>query len=142
MRSQGQEVQRVEKLPVEFVRSGGNVKRHWMKVAVQMICAGAFLFPLVALAQQAASATGTNTPRVDRREARQQRRIQQGARSGELTPRETRRLEREQARIRRNEARAKSDGTVTPQERRRLNRELNRSSRHIRREKHDAQHVN
>jgi len=109
------------------------------KISVGVALAGILLVPAGLAAQQAAPAGGTRTPVVNRREHRQQRRIQQGVRSGELTPQETRRLERQQAKIRHDEARAKSDGTVTPQERRRLNRELNRSSRDIYRQKHDAQ---
>ena len=78
-------------------------------------------------------------PRIDRLERSEQKRIRQGIRSGELTPREIRRLEREQARIRVEEAQAKSDGTVTRQERRRLVRGLNRASRDIYRLKHNRQ---
>ena len=78
-------------------------------------------------------------PRIDRLERREQARIRQGIRSGELTPRETRRLEKEQARIRVEEARAKSDGMVTRGERRRLVRDLRRASRDIYRQKHDRQ---
>ncbi|MBI1956494.1 MAG: hypothetical protein HYS38_08885 [Acidobacteria bacterium] len=80
------------------------------------------------------------TPRIDRLERHEQRRIRQGIRSGELTPQEVRHLEKEQARIRVEEARAKSDGTVTRAERRRLVRDLNRASRNIYRQKHDRQH--
>ncbi len=79
------------------------------------------------------------TPGVDRREHRQQRRIRQGVRSGALTRREAARLERQQRRTRHIEAKAKSDGTVTRRERVRLQRRENRTSRHIYRQKHDAQ---
>lgn len=77
--------------------------------------------------------------RIDRLERREQKRIRQGIRNGELTPREIRRLEKEQARIRVEESRAKSDGMVTRQERRHLIRNLNRASRDIYRQKHDRQ---
>jgi hypothetical protein len=79
---------------------------------------------------------------VDRRERRQQERIADGVRSGELTPRETARLERKEARINREieRDRAANGGTLTPAERRRINRQQNRLSRQIYREKHDAQH--
>lgn len=87
------------------------------------------LVPMTALAQR--------TPRVDRREARQQRRINRGVRNGSLTAREARHLERRETKIRRDEAKAKADGTVTARERARLNRELSRDSRHIYRQKHD-----
>lgn len=84
----------------------------------------------VALAQ-------TATPRVDRREARQHARIQQGVRSGELTPGEAAKLRAGQAHVERMENRAKADGVVTPQERRQLNRAQNRQSRRIHRLKHN-----
>jgi len=79
------------------------------------------------------------TPSVDRREHRQQRRIHQGVRSGSLNRREAARLESQQARTRRLEAKAKSDGRVTRRERARLQHRENRTSRHIYRQKHDRQ---
>ena len=74
-----------------------------------------------------------------RREARQQKRIEQGVKSGELTAEETAKLEREQAKIEADREKALSDGTITKKEKARLTREQNRASRHIYREKHDAQ---
>jgi hypothetical protein len=87
----------------------------------------------------AVPASAQNTPSIDRRERRQQRRIHQGVRRGTLTRREAARLERQQARTRRLEARAKSDGRITRRERLRLQRRENRTSRHIYRQKHDRQ---
>jgi hypothetical protein len=52
----------------------------------------------------------TATPRIDRREARQQKRIDQGVASGQLTPKEAAPLQAQQGRIEAAEARAKSDG--------------------------------
>lgn len=80
----------------------------------------------------------TATPGIDNREIRQQERIGQGVRSGELTAGETRNLERGQARIQRREARAKADGVVTPRERRHIARAQNHQSRKIYRMKHNA----
>ncbi|MEN3330936.1 MAG: hypothetical protein V7641_301 [Blastocatellia bacterium] len=80
-----------------------------------------------------------NTPYIDRREHREQQRIRQGMRSGELTRREARRLEAEQGRIRGYEWYAKSDGHVSRAERRHLDRMLDRSSRDIYHQKHDGQ---
>ena len=77
------------------------------------------------------------TPRVDRRETRQQKRIVKGVKSGELTASEVARLEVEQARVRRLEARAKADGVTTARERARIHRELDQASRHIYRQKRD-----
>jgi len=76
---------------------------------------------------------------VDRRQRRQQARIRQGVRSGELTRGEARRLERGEARIARREARARRDGNFTRRERGRIQRQLNRESRAIYRQKHDRQ---
>jgi hypothetical protein len=85
------------------------------------------------------SVSAQRTPSVDRREHRQQRRIHQGVKSGELTRREAARMERQQARTRRIERRAKADGTVTAKERARLQHRENRTSRRIYRQKHDRQ---
>jgi hypothetical protein len=79
---------------------------------------------------------------IDRRQYREQQRINQGIRSGELTRREARRLEAGLARIRIDERFARSDGNLSPRERARLNRELNHESRNIYRQKHDGQDRN
>jgi hypothetical protein len=86
------------------------------------------------------ASAGTNSPRIDRREARQQNRILRGVGSGALTPRETYRLERRQASIHAQEARFKSDGNLSHRERQILNHRLNRSSRAIYRAKHNSRH--
>jgi hypothetical protein len=80
-----------------------------------------------------------NTPYINRRERHEQRRINQGIRSGELTRREAVRLEAGQARIRTYERFAKADGHVSYRERRQLDRMLDRSSHNIYRQKHDGQ---
>jgi hypothetical protein len=86
-----------------------------------------------------AQTTPPETPRVDKREANQEARIQQGAASGELNGKETARLERGQAHVRTLEDKAKADGTVTNKERAQLHRAQDRQSKHIYRQKHDAQ---
>jgi tellurite resistance protein len=91
-----------------------------------------------AFAQAAAPAGAASTPRVDQRQENQEKRIEQGKASGELTPRETRRLNREQNVIDKAEAHAKADGTVSAAERRRLHKMQQRASRDIARQKHDA----
>ena len=98
----------------------------------------AFLIGLIAAAV-AVPAYAQTTPGVDKRQERQQQRIDQGVASGELNKREAGRLEREQQRIERHEEKAKADGVVTKRERRRLHQEQNRASRHIGKEKHDRQ---
>lgn len=98
--------------------------------------------PIVALllaALPAAALAQPATPGVDRRQANQERRIEQGVRSGQLTEREAARLERGQDRVEKMEDRAKADGKVTAKERARLHRAQDRQSAAIYREKHDRQ---
>lgn len=83
------------------------------------------------------AAAQTATPRVERREVRQDARIHQGVRSGELTRREAMRLRAGQRHVDRIEQRAKSDGVVTPRERVRIGRAQNLESRRIHRLKHN-----
>lgn len=73
------------------------------------------------------------------RNANQQQRIEQGVKSGELTPAETSKLEAGQARVERKEARAAADGKVTPAEQHSIQKSENRQSRRIHRKKHNAQ---
>jgi hypothetical protein len=104
-----------------------------MKQAI-LLCA------LLVLGSTLASAQ-TATPRVTKRQLRQQARIEQGVKSGELTAGETKRLELQQAKIQADKRRAKADGVVTPAERVRLAREQNRASRTIYRLKHNEREV-
>jgi hypothetical protein len=80
------------------------------------------------------------TPGIDKRLDNQERRIQRGEKTGQLTEREAGRLERRQDKIQGDLDTAKADGAVTRNERAKLHRELNRSSAAIAREKHDRQH--
>ncbi len=77
---------------------------------------------------------------VNAREYNQQRRIDQGVRSGELTPREAAHVERQQDRINahENRMRARNGGYLRPGQRARLARQQNRASRHIYRAKHNG----
>ena len=90
-----------------------------------------------ALADTTTAPASTATPRVHRRQVRQQERIAQGIKSGELTPRETARLERGQQHVQNLKAKAKADGVVTPAERARIAHAQNVQSRHIYRAKHN-----
>lgn len=82
-----------------------------------------------------------SSPRIDHRQAAQQRRINQGVASGELTRREAERLQREQARIRKAEDKALADGRLTRGERATIEHMQDKASAHISAEKHDRQHV-
>ena len=77
------------------------------------------------------------TPRIDQRQANQDRRIDQGEASGALTEREANRLEHQQMRIERQEDAAKADGLVTGGERARLTHQQNKASRAIARKTHN-----
>lgn len=98
------------------------------------------LFAVAALAMftTAVASAHPATPRVDRREARQEMRIHEGMRNGQLTPREAARLQRGQRHVQRMERRAKSDGFVSLRERARLGHAQDRQSRRIMRFRHNG----
>ena len=79
------------------------------------------------------------TPKIDQRQANQERRIDQGIASGQLNEREANRLNNQQEHINKMEDKAKSDGVVTKKERARIGHAQDRTSRHIARQKHDRQ---
>jgi hypothetical protein len=101
-----------------------------VKFAAAIACA-AFLLP--------AWAQTTSTPRIDARQKAQQQRIEQGEKSGALTPKEADRLEKGQARVQKMENKAVADGKVTAKERAKIEKAQDRQSRKIYREKHDKQ---
>ncbi|MFH1659278.1 MAG: hypothetical protein FD131_3467 [Rhodocyclaceae bacterium] len=103
-----------------------------MKI-VKTIAVLSLVLPALAFAQ-------ANTPRVDQRQANQERRIDQGVASGSLTEREANRMERGQQHVDNMENRAKSDGVVTRGERARLHQAQEVQSRRIYAQKHDRQH--
>jgi hypothetical protein len=99
------------------------------------------ILPVIALAGFAlsASAQTASTPRIDQRQANQERRIEQGERSGALNQKEAARLEKGQQRVQKMENKALADGKVTPREQARIDKAQNRQSKKIYREKHDKQ---
>ena len=111
------------------------MKRKLTAVLAPLALFGAFVLPAAARTPT----TPQNTPGIDRREQRQQRRIRRGYRRGSLTRREAARLERRESRVNRAEMTARADGRVTRGERRRVNRRLNRVNRGIRHQEHDRQ---
>jgi len=80
----------------------------------------------------------TRTPVINHRQVRQERRINRGVRSGELTRNEAHSLRRGERKIQMDKRMAKADGRVTHGERRHLRREENRMSRAIYRDKHNG----
>lgn len=75
----------------------------------------------------------------EERAQRQQQRIEQGVRSGELTVAEEKRLERGQHRIEVAQEHAAQDGIVTPDESAKIHKMQDVQSKRIWRQKHDKQ---
>ena len=97
----------------------------------------AFALALTALSVSLAGAHPA-APRIDRRQAAQHSRIQQGVRHGELSRAEVQRLRAGQRHVRRAERIARADRVVTPRERARLERLQDRQSRRIARLRHNG----
>ena len=87
-----------------------------------------------------AQSTGTtSTPRIDQRQAEQEKRIQQGEKSGQLNQKEAARLEKGQAHVQKMENKAAADGKMTRNERAHVEHAQDVQSKRIYREKHDKQ---
>lgn len=78
---------------------------------------------------------------IERRDAINNERIEQGIRTGQITRHEAFRLREQQARIERIEARARADGVVTERERARIEFAQEELSRNIRFERHNDRHA-
>lgn len=108
----------------------------------QLLFALCLALPVAAFAQSPAPAAQKDpsaTPGIDKRQANQEARIEQGVKSGELNQKEAARLEKGQARVQSMEDKAKADGKVTAKERKRINKAEDKQSRRIHRQKHDKQ---
>ncbi len=90
-----------------------------------------FALPGLALAQ--------STPRIDKRQEAQDKRIEQGVKSGELNKKEAKRLEKGQDRVQKMEDKATADGKVTNKEKAKVEHAQDRQSTRIYRQKHDKQ---
>ena len=77
---------------------------------------------------------------VENREARQEKRIENGVSKGSLTEAEAKKLNHQQKRIRKMENRAEADGMVSDQEKKHLIHAQNNANRDIRRKKHNQRH--
>jgi hypothetical protein len=105
-----------------------SLKRIWIALALTTL-------PVLAFAQS----DTTSTPRIDKRQANQERRIEQGAQSGALTQKETAKLDKGQTHVQRMENKAVADGKVTAKERRHIEHAQDKQSKKIYHEKHDNQ---
>jgi len=80
-----------------------------------------------------------NTADTVQRDVNQQKRIEQGLQSGQLTTKEAGQLEQGEARIEKMEQRAEADGKLTDAEKRRIEQAQNKESQQIYQDKHNAQ---
>ena len=108
------------------------------------------LISIGSAAAQQSNTSGAGTGQVDpghprvnqvnQRETNQQRRIANGVKNGQLTPRQTAHLERGEQRLQNNEKKdmAKDNGHLTKHDQHQLNREANHMSKRIARDKHPA----
>ena len=78
-----------------------------------------------------------STPRIDQRQAEQQRRIEAGIRSGQINRKEAAHLRRQQARIQQMENQAMADGRMSRPERIRIEHAQNKESLRIAKQKHN-----
>jgi CRISPR/Cas system-associated endoribonuclease Cas2 len=95
------------------------------------------LAALVTAAVLPVAAQTPSTPLVDQRQANQEARIQQGVKSGELTPKEAAKLEKGQDKVQKMENKAVADGKVTPKEQAKLERAQNKQSKKIAKKKNN-----
>ncbi len=93
-----------------------------------------------AFAQTGSTPAPNAQQRIDQRQANQERRIEQGEKSGALTQREANRLDKGQARVDSIEQKAAADGSITRKEAAHVQHAQNVESRRIARQKHDRQH--
>jgi len=106
-----------------------------MKKIIGIVLAG-----VLSLSVSSVSVAGPKgDPGIQKREQNQEKRIQQGVQSGQLTPAEAGKLEAQQAKIKQDEERMKADGKLTKAERRKLKREQDQASKNIYRKKHNEQ---
>jgi hypothetical protein len=99
-------------------------------LTLALVAVGTLIFVGPALAEET---------RADRRQIRQEKRIDQGVQSGQLTGREAQRVEAGQRHVEKVETKAQSDGVVTNAEKARLEKAQDVQSRRIYRQKHDLQ---
>jgi len=96
------------------------------------------------LAGTAANSFAQDPPKetkIKERKENQQKRIANGVKSGQLTPRETARIEHNEAKINKEvrHDRKENGGNLTNKEKARINRQQNKVSKEIYNQKHDGQ---
>jgi polyhydroxyalkanoate synthesis regulator phasin len=114
------------------------VERIKMKLSTTLAMIAVTAFSNLAFAQTPTPSDKAGA-RIDARQAEQQKRIDAGVKSGELTQKEAARLQKGQERIQKMEDKARADGKITKAEARRIEHAQDHQSKNIYREKHDKQ---
>ena len=105
---------------------------------VRTLITAAIVSTIAGTALAQAPTPSTNTPVIDKRAANQDKRIEAGKASGQLTAKEAASVDKRDAKLDANIAAAKADGTVTKKERAKLTAQENRNSKVIHHKKHNA----
>jgi hypothetical protein len=105
-----------------------------MKLRMTVIAFMLTAVPCMALAQGTPS-----TPGIDKRQETQQKSINEGAKSGQLTDKEAKRLQKGQKRVQKMEDKAVADGKVTKKEGKKIEHTQDQQSKKIARERSDKQ---
>lgn len=99
--------------------------------------------PAIAFAQTTppppATPSDKASARIDQRQANQQKRIDEGVKSGDLNKKEAARLQKGQERVQKMEDKARADGKITKKEAARIEHAQDRQSKAIAHERHDKQ---
>ncbi len=107
-----------------FYKSNGNAtQQERLQLRAELDGLNADVERMMSNRRVAGQPSGT-TPGIDAREAQISQRIDEGVRTGRITPREADKLHKREMRITQHEAKFKADGVVTNQERRKLRKEL------------------
>jgi uncharacterized membrane protein YebE (DUF533 family) len=105
----------------------------------KVLTLGALIAASSVFAQAAGTTTTAPLTRAEQRQVNQQKRIDQGVSSGQLTDKEATRLQKRNDKIDSEIDAAKADGKVTKGERRKIEAHQDASSRAIYKQKHDRQ---
>ena len=108
-----------------------------MKRVIISIMSGALLIGSATMS----FADDTKEGKIKERKENQQKRIAQGVKSGQLTPKETVRVENNESKINKEvrQDRKANGGNLTNKEKAQVNRQQNRVSKEIYNQKHDGQ---
>ena len=111
-----------------------------MQFKTTIVALAMAVLPGLALAQTTPATPSEKAgARIDQRQANQQKRIDEGVKSGELNKHEAARLQKGQERVQKMEDKAKADGKITKKEAANIERAQDGQSAAIAREKHDKQ---